>query len=435
MPYVYVPVELQKDSKKVTTTTAGEEVRLRYDGWLPTGVPPVDHSSDLVRVADLAIPSSPARVALGSALPAQTLRRPSLPTARPPVTITANANVDNLWASWWVGNTLLDLTAMNAATAAPYFSGGRPSLDTWWLGQAAQYNSMNIGTQSRWALGVRMVNSTRLLFVMNGAIGAVTAADFLVEIDGQQMFPRAVDTAIVYDGHKTGLLLTFPDKTAHDVRVYSRAGYINVVADPGATLGPIPTNFVSRRKLVVAGDSWIEGTPQAGAVVSLAAELQAIAPWNVAYLGNGGTGYVNAGPSFASVFGSPARLDAMASTTPDAWLLWGSINDSPALGNVQAAAASAYAGLASRLPSAKGIVVGPQLAGHEDVAAAVKAAALAAPNVIAYIDPVAEGWAAVSGVTGPTDPQHPSVLGAEHLAAVVLDRVQQILVRAGDPAW
>lgn len=48
----FTPVELTRDGKTEIAETAAEEVRLRFDGWLPTGTPPVFTQLD-ENVADL----------------------------------------------------------------------------------------------------------------------------------------------------------------------------------------------------------------------------------------------------------------------------------------------------------------------------------------------------------------------------------------------
>lgn len=361
----------------------------------------------------------------------------SLPTAT--VTVTANANVDNLWPGWYnTGQSVYtDLSAMTDPTVfGPYFYGGQPYRDTWWGGGPAIYNQLNSGTNSAWAVAVRIAGSTRLLVGMNGVNGNLTASQFVIEIDGRKISRRYIDTGIVYDGHQTGLLLTFPDTRGHDIRIWSKAGLRVVGVDPGGTVAPIPAPFGGKKRLVIAGDSWTEGTSQAGPAVSYAAMLQLAADWDVAYLGNGGTGYVATGPSYASTFGSSQRLAAMESFAPDLWVFFGSINDDESTATaVQTAAAAAYSALATALPNAKGIVVGPQLPGHPLVSAALAAAAGAAPNVLAYIDPAAQNWTTPAGVTGPTDGSHPSAIGTEHLAAHLIAAIRAVTAAHGDTSW
>lgn len=106
----------------------------------------------------------------------------------------------------------------------------------------------------------------------------------------------------------------------------------------------------------------------------------------------GGTGYATTTP-----YNDTTRMDNLVKTNPDLIVVEGSGNDDGiAAATLTSAAASFYSACATRLPGVPIIVVGAQ---PNDAATvngatrlanlnAVKAAADAAPNVIAFIDPV-----------------------------------------------
>jgi hypothetical protein len=105
----------------------------------------------------------------------------------------------------------------------------------------------------------------------------------------------------------------------------------------------------------------------------------------------GGTGYVNAG-SF-NIFGSSTRVGNISVATPELIIMSGSVNDDAQSG-VQAAATAAYAAYLAACPQAKIIVFGTQPTNATNTLGAnrnarnaeLKAAALAAPNVLTFHD-------------------------------------------------
>jgi hypothetical protein len=106
---------------------------------------------------------------------------------------------------------------------------------------------------------------------------------------------------------------------------------------------------------------------------------------------HGGTGYTVAG-SFDK-FGDSSRVSAVSAANPELIVLQGSVNDDGATG-IQTAAAACFAAYATACPNAKLIVFGPPptdatstlSANRQTNNAAVRAAAIAAPNVLAFHD-------------------------------------------------
>ena len=112
---------------------------------------------------------------------------------------------------------------------------------------------------------------------------------------------------------------------------------------------------------------------------------------NCAQFANNGGGYVA-----SQRYGDTNELDPLTAVNPDFIVVEGSNNDQgQTYATINAAAAAYYAALATRLPNTPVLVVGPlnTMDGENNTtngaitSAAIKSAALAAPNVVAYVDP------------------------------------------------
>ena len=133
-----------------------------------------------------------------------------------------------------------------------------------------------------------------------------------------------------------------------------------------------------------------------------------------------------------------AGLNLANTYDPDAMLIVGSINDSDV--GLQPIAAAAYAAFAAARPDMPLIVAGPE---PYDVFAtpvatnnAVKAAALAAPNVLHYIDWYVDDWINGSGNTGApagdgnadwiigVDGVHPNLAGFRYLGLMFAEALR-----------
>ncbi|WP_431800295.1 GDSL-type esterase/lipase family protein [Microbacterium kunmingense] len=160
-----------------------------------------------------------------------------------------------------------------------------------------------------------------------------------------------------------------------------------------------------RIKVGFVGDSFYAGsdatyTPVMLTMANIAGRMLGA---NFSVQGVGGSGYV----AGADTFGGTDRVARVAATNPDLIIISGSVNDDATGGAsadapsiaarataVQAAATAAYAAYASSCPGVPIIVFGPQPTDHTQTIsanraaqnAAVRAAALAAPNVIGYVD-------------------------------------------------
>jgi hypothetical protein len=156
-------------------------------------------------------------------------------------------------------------------------------------------------------------------------------------------------------------------------------------------VGPAP------RKPVIAwlGDSFFSGSNGSQAlqcspfIASRYLGVESV----IAGLSAGATGYTVAGTS--SIFGASARTSVAAAVAPDLIVFQGSVNDDGQSG-IGAAATAAFAAYAAVLPNVPFIVVGAQptasattlIANRSSNIAAVKAAAIAHPNVIGFHDMV-----------------------------------------------
>lgn len=162
----------------------------------------------------------------------------------------------------------------------------------------------------------------------------------------------------------------------------------------------------SAAKVFVLGDSWTAAQGADSPFTGFAAHLGLLTGWEIYRGGQGGTGYVNQGTANASEFGSTARINPIAEVQPEYLIVAGTSNDDANAATVGAAAAALYASVATRSPSTKIIVVGPQNtsqtvgANRELVRAAIVSAANAAPNVIGVIDPIISAWITGTGKAG-----------------------------------
>jgi hypothetical protein len=120
----------------------------------------------------------------------------------------------------------------------------------------------------------------------------------------------------------------------------------------------------------------------------------------------GATGYAAPGTGNKTKYNSTDRIDALVDCDPQIIVVYSAINDDnrPTVG---AEATAYFAALATRLPNTKIIVFSAwdavtymSSSARSDNIAAVKAAAAAAPNVLAYIDNNGPYWPATAHAAG-----------------------------------
>lgn len=358
------------------------------------------------------------------------------------------------WDGWWSEQTYYDPSpaVSDPGDLASMFRGGvstagsRDSVD-------GAYNSMSVGTNSPWSCGVRLHNVTRCMFIVATNVseapeGEAIGTDFAIQINGVWVTERPIASGIYnVPGEASAITFDWEEPQPQvDIRVYTRAGFQMIVADPDAYVSgmPNPGRIVEPApRVAILGDSWIEGKPTGGQLPSVTDMLAMYSGWDVCVNGQGGTGYTNPGPvenqAWAGVYGDTDRVAAIAGCSPDAWVVFGTGNDFGAdHEDLAEAAADLYAALGVALPGVPGVVIGPPFpdpapVDGETVTDVLRTAAESAPNVMAFIDPVAEGWV-VDGVLA-DDGVHTTVQGSEHIATHLHAAIRDALVRAGYQQW
>lgn len=218
---------------------------------------------------------------------------------------------------------------------------------------------------------------------------------FAIFVDGRPIASAVTDVGPLTAGTRYYLKLAFGSVARRRIEVFAShvGGWYGVRGAVTTVFAPAP------RRPVVAflGDSFYNanyGVPQIRGVAFMAARMLGVEPYMSTPIAASSTGYTAAGS--AGVFGSTARLDLIDKGKSELIVVQGSLNDdAAAVGTIQAAATQLYADLATRRPLAPVIVIGPQpsngagaAAGRAGNNAAVRAAALAAPNVIAFFDQI-----------------------------------------------
>ena len=192
--------------------------------------------------------------------------------------------------------------------------------------------------------------------------------------------------------------IAFASTTIRRLRVEMIGGAIfgGITMDAGDTVVPIPERLP---KCAVFGDSWVGGAGNIPDRNLLYTILGRELGWETARLGQGGSGYDQVGSGAGVEYGSATRLSEFAQYGPDFAIIIGSINDNGHSASVVGAKAAAmYAALAEQSPQTALYIVGPQFADWTAPATtlanrdALKAVALTAPNVVAFIDPIAGQW-------------------------------------------
>lgn len=123
--------------------------------------------------------------------------------------------------------------------------------------------------------------------------------------------------------------LQFASSAVRRIRVYCNlADYGGIEVPTGSMCTATPPQ---KTRLVVVGDSWVEGnayTSYFSTIFSIVGRKLGVVPY---IAGQGGTGYqVNGGHANKGVYGSTARVSAVAQARPTSLVIFGSINDSSA---------------------------------------------------------------------------------------------------------
>lgn len=222
-------------------------------------------------------------------------------------------------------------------------------------------------------------------------------------------------------------------------------GGLNVTVVDSVTKGPPPVV-----RSVFFGDSYVQGSGATRPGEGLAYHAANLLGWEDAYTcGQSGTGYLRptTTPGFARFIDRIATH--LTPLNPTTIVVLGGLNDntfndaSYTVPNLAIAAQAFYQALNAALPLADVFVVGPQTTNTPnqlayDKCAAVKAAALAQPNVKLFIDPATavDPWITGTGKVGSpagngnadvllgTDGAHPSQLGHDVYAARISNAIK-----------
>ncbi len=236
-----------------------------------------------------------------------------------------------------------------------------------------------------------------------------TSVRIWVFVDGQAVTAVPDTPAGSASGYQKWYQLTFSGSKWRRIRVVYDGG----IGFSGVSIGPtdaVLPSVLPPFKVAVLGDSWIANTAGGNAsslgYVQQAGRMLGLAIMN---FGQGGTGYIATpgSPAGRKVYGSAERVASLVASNPDYIIIAGSINDADDAA-VGTAAAALYVQLATSLPNAKLIVSGPQRRGTtppaKDIANRdrIAAAAAAAPNVVAFIDPIADNVIMGTGRVGAT---------------------------------
>lgn len=253
------------------------------------------------------------------------------------------------------------------------------------------------------------VVTTGSLVVRYRAI-ASSGTQFWVWIDDQPVTaaPEAVPAGFTPTQLDTNYLrLVFPTVGRHRVKVYMYyAEYGGVDINYTDAISPVQS---SAPTIAWFGDSYIEGAvPGVIQPTLFATQASRQLGFEPYVAGQGATGYaITPGTTGKAIYADATRLASLATTNADYVVVYGSLNDDGSTTSAVAAnAATILSTLATSMPNSKVILVGPPklqttvstIRSANNVA--LKAAALAAPNCLGYIDAITDNGIWGTGKTG-----------------------------------
>jgi hypothetical protein len=306
-----------------------------------------------------------------------------------------------------------------------------------------QVNALTENLAAPWAVEFTSTSDDHVL-TYRCPTGA-TSVRLWIFVDGRPVGRSAVKITGLTAGSTYYYRFTFTTAKTRRITIHLCAADFGgiTVATGQSIAAATPVETV---KGLFLGDSWVANDADASWPNNFAWLAGKALGWQTYLCGQSGTGYVNAGTGTA--YGSAGRQTPITASAPDYIVIPGSINDN-GLSGQQTAAASLYSSLASALPSAKLIVVGPQpvnggyasasMTNHD----AIKTAALAAPNVLGFIDPIAyrwiDGYGAIDAPAGVGNADfyvghsttHPSNIGTWYYAHRVVEEIVRLLDKNG----
>ena len=303
-----------------------------------------------------------------------------------------------------------------------YFRGGGKVWAGDWYGQAMYRpgsNGESIGT-SAWAVSVTTDSQWIVLNGNCGAISGVYEGYLQVVVDGQIVWDTPQATAGTYDGHMAGILIEFPDAKTRTVDIWTKWSMYSIGRAPGSSLSP--GSPAGRKKVALLGDSWTQGTDQAGAWKSYAHVVQQTTPgWDVSFNGLGGTGWSTTGTDpWTLPFAATLRQHCVADGIPDLIVAYGSINDpDSSSATVKTRVQEFLSGVASISPTSKVLIVGPEMERPNTLAAMQT---ITASNLLGVVDP--SSWV-TSADLGPSDMVHPNAQGVRTIAGKMIATIKE----------
>jgi hypothetical protein len=394
----------------------------------------------------------------------------------PPMIVTNGATGLNLTGTFtgggaglsgiYASNLTSDTTILSMVVSA---SPPQPSTD--WVFYAMSQNSANfltIGGPVDWGAngpggyfdpvyfqtGASGLPGVEIAFAMSETFG-MDGSQFVFGILGQgrtfDVLVNGVDNLVTNsvpsDGNPYWFTVTFGTAATRTITIKNPYAFYGVYL-------PITNGFFLPRavssRMVVLGDSFVEQSYTADSqCLGLVSQMQTLLPqFDIWALGEGGTGFVNPGPSGRTNF--VGRAGDVINAAPQYVLIYGGINDigfstdTTATNPVYVNATNLLFTLQAALPTAKFTVIGPQWPRTPS--------ANGDPNVfncsillsnacfvcnVPYVDPIAQSW--ITGdvtvpnsgnadiYTSPTDFTHPTVpSGAKYLANQIVSSLSQI---------
>lgn len=318
-------------------------------------------------------------------------------------------------------NTGTEVTFSSLGDAG-YFRGGGKVWTTGWYGNTLHHPGSNEANGiPTWAVSAT-TNSQWIVLNGHCASGGIYEGYLQVVVDGQIVWDTPQATVGEYKGYMSGILLEFPDSKTRTVDIYTKWAINSIGRATGSSLAPGNPGGKKKKKVALLGDSWTQGTDQAGAWKSYAHMVQQTVPeWDVSFNGLGGTGWSTTGTDpWALPFAAALRQHCVADGTPDLIVAYGSINDpDSAVSTVKAKVQEFLSGVASTSPTSKVLIVGPEMERPNTLDAM---RSITAPNLIGVVDP--SSWL-TSADLGPSDMAHPNEQGVRTLAGKMISTIKE----------
>lgn len=262
-------------------------------------------------------------------------------------------------------------------------------------GKLTKYPNYNYGynnTNGGWTPGLFWIEFDYVGagFAVAFRNGATNSAQAWLWVDGAPATADAGTLTAAAGNSAAFFHVAFGSVAPRRIRIYMRNmdfGGLHVAATD--SVGPVRAPSI---RIGWLGDSWVDSatgatsTPQ-GLIPTIARILDA----DIRSCGQGGTAHSNPSTTGKAKYSDPSRIAGVAAHDPDLIIVSGSSNDDGFTSTVAADAAATFAALAVACPGVPVLVIGPPCLPSNSASRiasrdAVKAAALAAPNVLGFLD-------------------------------------------------